>query len=150
MLMRQTDATHGDILIDGRNIYSLDSDTCRGFGYCAQENAFFDTFTAREMLMYYSCLRGVPLNNLSAFVDAWIRASKLSEHANTACKNLSGGNKRKLSLAIAIVGDPQLVVLDEPSAGVDPAARRKLWRVINAVKVNLLSWLFLMILMLSL
>lgn len=61
-------------------------------------------------------------------------AADLQDHVNTWCGDLSGGNKRKLSLAIALIGTPSLVVLDEPSAGVDPAARRKLHWLINAAK----------------
>lgn len=85
-------------------------------------------------MQFYCQLRGVPTHELAEYVDQWMCAADLEGHTHTWCGNLSGGNKRKLSLAIALIGNPSVIVLDEPSAGVDPGARRKLHRLINATK----------------
>ena len=64
-------------------------------------------------------------------IEIWFYLTGLEEYCNTRCGIYSGGNKRKLSTALAFIGDPQIVLLDEPSSGVDPMIRRKLWDVIN-------------------
>ena len=58
----------------------------------------------------------------------------LDEYADRQCGTYSGGNKRKLSIAMALVGDPPIIFFDEPSTGVDPVARRKLWNVITKIQ----------------
>ena len=60
----------------------------------------------------------------------------LEDYANRECGKYSGGNKRKLSIGIALVGDPPVIFFDEPSTGVDPVARRKLWNIITKVQEN--------------
>ena len=65
--------------------------------------------------------------------DLWIEAMDLTSHQWKLAGNLSGGNKRKLCVAISMMGDPEIILLDEPSAGMDPEARRFMWNVINEI-----------------
>jgi ABC-type multidrug transport system ATPase subunit len=134
--MRQVALTSGTIEIDGKNISAAADDKFAGMGFCPQKNALLPNHTTKEVLMFYARVRGIPTVELEEYVQQWMNMTRLTPFQNTRCKSLSGGNKRKLSLTIAIIGNPTLAVLDEPSAGVDPAARKKLHRVINAVKLK--------------
>ena len=77
-------------------------------------------------------MRGVCDSDIEDYVTSWINSARLERFEHTKCDQLSGGNKRKLSLTISMLGLPSLAILDEPSAGVDPASRLRLHRLINA------------------
>lgn len=101
-------------------------------GYCPQFEALPAAMTGREVLTMYARLRGrASAASTAAEVDALLQELGLEQYADVMCGSYSGGNKRKLSVAVALVGDPPLVLLDEPSTGMDPAARRFLWRVLK-------------------
>jgi len=134
ILLKQLQLTKGNIFINGVQLWDVADSVAKTMSYCPQHNALFDSLTARECLEFYCRIRGVSDEKLALYVDQWLDASDLSAHEHTWCGDLSGGNKRKLSLAISLVGNPEFIVLDEPSAGVDPAARRKLHWLINATK----------------
>ena len=71
-----------------------------------------------------------------ALVDRLLKSLDLTLHADTQASELSGGNKRKLALAIAYIGNPRVILLDEPSAGVDPVSRRAMWQIITSAKTG--------------
>ena len=89
--------------------------------------------TVVEHLWFYAKLKGVPPNKRAAIVEKSIRELNLKDHKYKQAGTLSGGNKRKLAVAIALLGNPPIVLLDEPSAGMDPEARRFMWRVISQI-----------------
>lgn len=99
-------------------------------GFCPQFDAIFGLLTAREHLEFYGRLKGVPKAVLAEVVQRKISELSLEPHADKMARGYSGGNKRKLSVAIATIGEPKIVFLDEPSTGMDPSSRRKLWSVI--------------------
>ena len=76
--------------------------------------------TVKEHLDFYSKVKGVSRELRSALIDKQIRDMDLEEYVNVRAEKLSGGNKRKLSVAMAMIGNPPIVFLDEPSTGVDP------------------------------
>lgn len=100
-------------------------------GFCPQENALFPLLTARETLRFYGSAKGIPPHKLTDYVDEAIDAVGLQPHANKIVKEYSGGTKRRLCLALAFVGSPRVVLLDEPTTGVDVSARRKVWRLLQ-------------------
>ncbi|NWR80571.1 ABCA1 protein, partial [Centropus unirufus] len=103
-------------------------------GYCPQFDAITDLLTGREHLEFYSRLRGVPEEDTPKVVARWgVTKLGLGPHADRAAGKYSGGNKRKLSTAIALLGCPPVVFLDEPTTGMDPQARRFLWDCILGV-----------------
>jgi ABC-type multidrug transport system ATPase subunit len=106
-------------------------------GYCPQFDALLEELTGFELLRIFAALKGVPENSLEAVVQSLIRKVGLTPHAQNPTKGYSGGNKRKLSLAMALVGSPTLVFLDEPSSGMDPFARREMWKVIQTTAAKL-------------
>ncbi len=101
----------------------------RVIGTLPQEFHTYDNLTVRENLRFWSRLfaNSLPIDNLIELVN-------LKEKAKTRYKNLSGGLKRRLGIAIALVNDPELVFLDEPTTGLDPRARRETWEVIEDLK----------------
>ena len=82
---------------------------------------------------YYTRIKGVPKNMRKDLINKQIKEMNLEEHRKKPAGTLSGGNKRKLSVAIAIVGNPPIILLDEPSAGMDPEARRFMWTIVARI-----------------
>ncbi len=76
----------------------------------------------------FGSLVGIPDNSLTAYVNSTVRRFGLSNFTDTLAGNLSGGNMRKLSLAMAMIGRPKIILIDEASTGVDPASRRTMWQ----------------------
>lgn len=114
--------------------YSLEQNKrkCLSYmGYCPQFSALIGDLTAKQMLTLFAKLRLVPSHNVNTIVMKWIHLLGLQEYCNICCGVYSGGNMRKLSTALAFIGDPPIVLLDEPSSGVDPMIRRNLWDVIK-------------------
>jgi len=114
----------GDAWVNGHSIVN-DMDRVRqGVGYCPQFDALLDNMTGREHLRLFARTKGVPEQHIEMVAQKLIELVNLAEFADKISGSYSGGNKRKLSLAIALVGNPQLVFLDEPSTGMDPVSRR--------------------------
>ena len=89
--------------------------------------------TVEEHLWFYSKIKGIPVNRREQIVEDAIKQLNLADHRTKPAGTLSGGNKRKLSVGMAIVGNPPIVLLDEPSAGMDPEARRFMWSVVEKI-----------------
>ena len=102
-------------------------------GYCPQFDALLDNLTAREHLELYAAIKGIPANMREKLIKDKIRQLNLTKYENVQAGTYSGGNKRKLSVAIALLGNPPIVFLDEPSSGMDPEARRFMWSVVGRV-----------------
>lgn len=105
-------------------------------GVCPQFDILFKTLTAREHLHFYGTVRGIPSSKLDYEIERTLTDLDLMEKADFVSANLSGGQKRKLCIGIAIIGDPKIIVLDEPSAGVDPISRRHIWSVLQSRKAG--------------
>ncbi|XP_058083562.1 ABC transporter A family member 1 isoform X2 [Magnolia sinica] len=117
--------------------YIFGSDIClnpraarQHIGYCPQFDALLEFLTVQEHLELYARIKGVPEMRMRDVVEEKLMEFDLWKHANKPSYSLSGGNKRKLSVAIAMIGDPPIVILDEPSTGMDPIAKRFMWEVI--------------------
>ncbi|KAJ8311158.1 hypothetical protein KUTeg_011297 [Tegillarca granosa] len=121
------------------NRYSIRQDIKQvqeNLGYCPQFDALIDQMTGRETLTMYARLRGVNEYQIKHIVDNLIDVLMLKKYADRQCGFYSGGNKRKLSTAMALIGDPPFVMLDEPTTGMDPAARRQLWNVLSQIRAS--------------
>lgn len=92
-------------------------------GYVTQEPSVYADLTVTENLRFYAAVLGVPKHD----VDRVIEAVALTSHADARVDRLSGGQRSRVSLAAALLGEPELLVLDEPTVGLDPVLRRDLW-----------------------
>uniref|UniRef100_A0A8C1TGV2 ABC transporter domain-containing protein n=1 Tax=Cyprinus carpio TaxID=7962 RepID=A0A8C1TGV2_CYPCA len=98
---------------------------------CPQHNVLFDKLSVEEHLWFYSRLKGMAEEDIQKEMDKWVNTLAFCAYTFST---LSGGMKRKLSVAIAFVGGSRAVILDEPTAGVDPYARRAIWDLILKYK----------------
>lgn len=133
MLTGDTTVTSGDATVAGKSILTSISDVHQNMGYCPQFDAIDDLLTGREHLYLYARLRGVPSKEIEKVANWGIQSLGLSLYADRLAGTYSGGNKRKLSTAIALTGCPPLLLLDEPTTGMDPQARRMLWNTIVSI-----------------
>ncbi|OWK10928.1 ABCA3 [Cervus elaphus hippelaphus] len=127
MLTGEETITCGDAFVGGYSISSDIGKVRQRIGYCPQFDALLDHMTGRETLVMFARLRGIPERHIGACVENTLRGLLLEPHANKLVRTYSGGNKRKLSTGIALLGEPAVIFLDEPSTGMDPVARRLLW-----------------------
>uniref|UniRef100_A0A2R5LC21 Putative lipid exporter abca1 n=1 Tax=Ornithodoros turicata TaxID=34597 RepID=A0A2R5LC21_9ACAR len=135
MLTGDTVVTGGNATISGYSIRTQLDFARQHIGYCPQFDALDPLLTGWEHLEFYARLRGVPEKHIRKVADWGIRKLGLQIYAHRCSGTYSGGNKRKLNTAIALVGNPPLVFLDEPTTGMDPKARRFLWDcIIDIVK----------------
>ncbi|XP_076036080.1 cholesterol transporter ABCA5-like isoform X2 [Oratosquilla oratoria] len=103
-------------------------------GVCPQQDILFLRLTPREHLRFYARIRGICEYVVESMVEQTLRDVDLLAKADTKSEDLSGGQKRKLSIGIALIGDPHLIFLDEPTAGVDAYSRRHLWQLLKRKK----------------
>lgn len=100
-------------------------------GYCPQQDALDELLTGWEHLQYYCRLRGIPKQNIPEVAADLVRRLHLELHVDKPVATYSGGTRRKLSTALALVGKPDILLLDEPSSGMDPCSKRYLWQTIT-------------------
>ncbi|KAI8835146.1 P-loop containing nucleoside triphosphate hydrolase protein [Chytriomyces cf. hyalinus JEL632] len=110
----------------------------RLIGVCPQHDIQHDEFTVAEHILLFAGIKGLwatkSHSDLNDLVDSVLSQLNLVEKKHERIKSLSGGQKRKLSVAMAIVGDPKILILDEPTAGMDPVSRRSLWSTLTKLK----------------
>ncbi|KAK1579832.1 ABC transporter [Colletotrichum navitas] len=119
----------GEILIEDKSVIHDLPAARANLGVCPQHDAM-DLMTVREHLEFYARVRGIP--DIDHNVNAVIGAVGLQAFSMRMAHTLSGGNKRKLSLGIALMGNPKVLILDEPSSGLDAAAKRIMWKTLAA------------------
>ncbi|CAB3382094.1 Hypothetical predicted protein [Cloeon dipterum] len=130
MLTGVVSPTSGDASIGRFTLKSNLRKYLSGIGYCPQTDAHIGTLTGKETLSLYARLRGMSRDKINEVVNQWLDALGLMEYADRPAGTYSGGNQRKLSVGMALIGESPVVLLDEPTSGVDPAARRQLWQLL--------------------
>ena len=130
-ITQEISPTNGEIYINGIDTYNNFEKISMLIGYCPQYEAIFNYLTVKENLEFYARIKGVKIQYLDQLVKAMITEMSLDEYSDKIAGKLSGGNKRKLSVAISLLCNPQIILLDEPSTGMDPEARRFMWSIIH-------------------
>jgi len=125
--------TKGEILINGKNVFSMIKEK---IGLCPQDIVIWDSLTCEENLRLIGEMYGVEKNVLNERTKKLLKDLMLADKARALASSLSGGMKRRLNLGMALVHEPDIVVLDEPSAGLDPQSRLVLWDYINSLSKN--------------
>ncbi len=108
-------------------------------GLCPQFDTLIERMTVRENLEFFANLKCIPSSKVMQVCEAFLHALDIKRYENKLIMRLSGGNRRKLSLAVALIGSPPVVFLDEPSTGLDPVASRHMWRLLNKVSAAKVS-----------
>ncbi len=123
--------TSGKVIVNGKDIKNIEKGS---IGVCPQELMLWENLTCKESLNLMADMYEVPKNIRDPRVQKLLDDLFLSEKADTVVSKLSGGMKRRLNLALAVIHEPEIVVLDEPSEGLDPQSRRVLWNYIRAMR----------------
>ncbi len=120
--------TSGDVVLDGHNVRHEARVVKSLIGVQLQSSAFFDGLNLKELIDTFASLYGRKVDALKLLRDV-----QLEEKAKSVVKALSGGQKQRLSIAVALVNDPKVLFLDEPTTGLDPQARHHLWELMRSI-----------------
>lgn len=134
--------TSGKILCDGKDIFKMDGEYRNLLGYLPQEFGFYPDFTVKDYLMYIASLKGIRSMIAGKRVKELLEQVGLAKSVNKKMKKLSGGMKRRAGIAQAMLNNPKILILDEPTAGLDPTERvrfRNLISELSEEKIVILS-----------
>nr|XP_040133807.1 ATP-binding cassette sub-family A member 3-like [Ictidomys tridecemlineatus] len=131
MITGEETITSGVVLIDGNSVTENIRKIRSRIGYGPQSDSVLNHMTGRELLIMYARLWGVPESVIYKYVEAFLCSVHLEPFADNVVYTYSGGNKRRLSTAIALMGKSSVVLLDEPSTGMDPVTRHLLWDTVT-------------------
>lgn len=123
--------TTGDVRLDGETIHNLGERYYSRLGYLPQDFGFYPDFTAREFMGYMAAVKGLGGREARKRVEALLEMVNLADVADRKIRSYSGGMKRRLGIAQAELGDPDILVLDEPTAGLDPGERMRFRNLIS-------------------
>ena len=127
-------ATSGDVLWNGKDIRLKRNGFLDVLGYVPQAGAFYNHYTANEFLRYIAALKGV--REPDAIIDELLHFVNLTEEKNNKIKTFSGGMRQRLGIAQALINDPKILILDEPTAGLDPQERIRVRNLISKIADN--------------
>ena len=136
-LMKQivtvTNPTSGKILYNGKDIKSLDDEYRAIVGYLPQDFDAYKNFKAKDFLMYMAALKGMDKETSKKRVDELLKLVGLSEVSNKLVSKFSGGMKRRVGIAQALLNNPKVLILDEPTAGLDPQERTRFRNLLSQI-----------------
>lgn len=127
----------GSILLDGIDVLRSPDEVRRILGYLPQEFGVYPKISAQAMLMHVAALKGVPRGERGDLVDGLLRQTNLWEVRKTRLGTFSGGMKQRFGIAQALLGNPRLVIVDEPTAGLDPTERLRFHNLLSEIGENI-------------
>ena len=131
MLTTLIKPTSGDILWDGQDVYSMDGQYRKLLGYLPQDFGYYPDFSIYDYLMYIASIKGIRPAVAKERVKLLLKQVGLVRARHKKMKNLSGGMKRRAGIAQAMLNDPKILILDEPTAGLDPSERIRFRNLIS-------------------
>jgi len=136
MLCTLLKPTEGSISYNGRDIFKLDAEYRNLLGYLPQDFGFYPEFTVKDYLLYIASIKGICPVTARKRTKELIAQVGLSKAADKKMKKLSGGMKRRAGIAQAMLNDPEILILDEPTAGLDPSERIRFRNLISELSGN--------------
>jgi ATP-binding cassette subfamily A (ABC1) protein 3 len=133
MLTGEISASSGTAVIAGYDVRTHLRQVQKNIGYCPQFDALIERLTGRELLTMFARIKGVSERDISRVVQSHIDTLGLAKHADKQCRKYSGGNRRKLSTGIALLGNPSVIFLDEPTSGMDIKTRQNFIATLNRI-----------------
>jgi len=127
-------ASSGDAILYGHNVSEEMEEIQRLIGVCPQNNILWEELTAREHMEIFAGIKNVPKESENEQIENALKSVLLLDVADKQSGKFSGGMKRRLSVAIASIGNPRVLYLDEPTTGLDPMSRREIWSSIQRMK----------------
>ncbi|MBI1334561.1 MAG: ATP-binding cassette domain-containing protein [Armatimonadetes bacterium] len=134
MIVGTREPDSGQVLFDGQRIKGETDPIRRKIGYVPQELALFEELNSRQNMAFFGALYSLPKNEIEAKSAEVLQIVGLTDRAGEPVKNFSGGMKRRLNIAIALLHGPELLILDEPTVGVDPQSRNAIFEVLEGLK----------------
>ena len=126
--------THGEVFVLGKSIKKDMTQVQKMMGVCPQEDILFKEMTAEEHLRFWARFKGVPRNQLDAHVRQTLADISLEGKGDVLASTFSGGMRRRLSVGMSAMGHPKVIFLDEPTTGLDPLSRSRIWKMIERLK----------------
>jgi len=133
MMTGTLDPDAGTAKVDGQIVSTTARDAKRKIGYVPQELALYDDITAYDNLRFFGALYNMSSAELVKASERSLEIAGLTDRAKEPVKNYSGGMKRRLNIAVALMHDPELLVFDEPTVGVDPQSRNQIFETLLAL-----------------
>lgn len=134
MITGMFSSTSGSIYVNRYNVFTQTNQARRSIGLCPQENVYFNELTVRQHLKLFALLKDFQSSKVEEEINKVLVQLALNDKANVLASKLSGGMKRKLALGIALIGDTETLILDEPTSGMDPEARRVIWDLLISMR----------------
>ncbi|MEN6530773.1 MAG: ABC transporter ATP-binding protein [Anaerolineaceae bacterium] len=125
--------TSGSAHLAGFDVIKQSEDVRALLGYMPQAFSLYPDLTVKENLKFFADINGVPAREQKQRIDELLEFARLTEFSTRRSENLSGGMRKKLALACALIHEPKMLLLDEPTTGVDPVSRRELWHLLAKV-----------------
>ena len=133
MIAGTADADKGSVSLDGKSVRTYELDAKRQIGYVPQDLALYEEMSARDNLKFFAMLYGQSGDQMHRAIDASLAASGLTDRRREPVRQYSGGMKRRLNIGIALLHNPNFLILDEPTVGVDPQSRNLIFETLEGL-----------------